>query len=113
MLNSEFVHCMRTAFNPFMLNVISQCYQLKQSISVLRDVRWYFSFFFQILMENYASKQWRPRSDTVLDCTICLCPRKRTLRIYGLVMQLFCLSHKSCRNLGKYIVEIIFLVKVH
>ena len=31
MLNSEFVHCMRTAFNPFMLNGISHCYQLKQS----------------------------------------------------------------------------------
>ena len=45
MLNSEFVHCMRTAFNPFMPNGISHCYQLKQSISVLRDVRWYFSFF--------------------------------------------------------------------
>ena len=44
MLNSEFVHCMRTAFNLFMPNRISYCYQLKQSISVLRDVRWYFSF---------------------------------------------------------------------
>ena len=48
MLNSEFVHFMRTAFNPFMPNGISHGhrYQLKQSISVLRDVRSYFSFSF-------------------------------------------------------------------
>ena len=45
MLNSEFVHFMITAFNPFMPNGISLCYQLEHSISVLRDVRWYFSFF--------------------------------------------------------------------
>ena len=43
MLNSEFVHFMRTALNPFLPNGISHCYQLEQSISVLRDVR-YFSF---------------------------------------------------------------------
>ena len=39
MLNSEFVYFMRTAFDPFMLNGIFHCYQLEQSISVLRDVR--------------------------------------------------------------------------
>ena len=44
MLNSEIVHFMRTAFNPFMPNEISHCYQLENSISVLRDVRWYFPF---------------------------------------------------------------------
>ena len=47
MLNSEFVHFMRTAFDPFMPNGISNRYQLEQSISVLRDVRWYFSFLFK------------------------------------------------------------------
>ena len=47
MLNSEFVHFMRTAFNPFKPNGISHCYQLEQSIFVLRDVRWYFSFLFK------------------------------------------------------------------
>ena len=41
-------------------NGISHCYQLEQSISVLRDVGWYFSFFIQILIEHSASKQWRP-----------------------------------------------------
>ena len=48
MLNSEFVHFKRTAFNPFMPNGISHRYQLEQSISVLRDVRWYFSFLFKL-----------------------------------------------------------------
>ena len=46
MLNSEFVHFMRTAFNPFMLNGISHRFQLEQFISVLRDGWWYFSFLF-------------------------------------------------------------------
>ena len=60
MLNSEFVHCMRTAFYPFMRNGISHGYQMKESISVLRDVRCFFFIFIKILIENYASKQWRP-----------------------------------------------------
>ena len=60
MLNSEFVHFMRTAFNAFMQNGISHRYQLEQSISVLRDVGWYFSFFIQVVREKYACKQWRP-----------------------------------------------------
>ena len=47
MLNSESVHCMRTAFNSFMPNGISYRYQLKQFISVLRDIRWDFSFLFK------------------------------------------------------------------
>ena len=42
-----FVHFMRTAFNPFRSNGISHRYQLEQTISVLRDVRWYFSFLFK------------------------------------------------------------------
>ena len=107
MLNSEFVHCMRTAFNPFMPNGISHHYRLKQSISFFRDVRCVFFIFIQILIENYASKWWRPWSDTVLDCSVwsgsalfAYVPEKRTLGIYGLKMQLFCLSHKRCRNFG-------------
>ena len=47
MLNSECVHFMRTAFKTFMLNGIFHRYQLEQSISVLRDVRRYFSFVFK------------------------------------------------------------------
>ena len=35
------------SFNPFMPNGISHCSQLDQSISVLRVVRWYFTFLFK------------------------------------------------------------------
>ena len=45
--NSEFVHFLRTAFDSFMSNGISQRYQLDQSISVLRGVRRYFSYLFK------------------------------------------------------------------
>ena len=55
MLNSEFVHFMRTAFNPFMLNGFFHSYQLEHSISVLRDVRWYFFIFIQNVIENHAT----------------------------------------------------------
>ena len=48
MLNSEFDHFMRTAFELFMPNGIFHRYQLEQSISVKRDVRWNFSFLFKI-----------------------------------------------------------------
>ena len=48
MLNSEFVHFMRTAFNPFMPNRISHGDQVEQSISNLRGVKWYFSFLFKL-----------------------------------------------------------------
>ena len=40
----------------------SQSYQLDQSISVLRIVDLYF-ILIRILIEHYASKQWKPRSD--------------------------------------------------
>ena len=49
--NSESVHFMRTAFNPFKLNGISHHYQV-----VLGGI----FIFIQVLIENYASKQWRP-----------------------------------------------------
>ena len=35
----------------------------------------------------------------------CQCPTKRMICIYGLKMQLFCLSHKSCRNLGSILLK--------
>ena len=39
---------------------------------------------------------------------------KKDARHIWFKVQLFCLSHKSCRNLGSiHIVEIIFQVKVH
>ena len=50
------------AVNPFEPNETSNLNQLEQSISVLRDVGWYFYFFIfvQILIDHSASKQWRP-----------------------------------------------------
>ena len=54
------IHGIIGTFNPFKHNGISHCYQLEQSISILRNVGWYFSFFFHILIEHSASKQWRP-----------------------------------------------------
>ena len=91
MLNLGCVHCLRTAFNTFMPNGISQRYHLKQSISVLRDVRWYFSFSYT----NFNRKLCKQTAETLIRhlvrlwrliwvCTICLCPRKMTLGIYGL-----------------------------
>ena len=90
-----FVHFMRTAFNPFMPNGISHRYQLEQSISVLRDVRWYFSFLFKCnrkVCKQTVETLIRRRILWCLIwvCTVCLCPTKRTLDIYGLKMQLFC-----------------------
>ena len=93
MLNSEFVHCMRTAFNPFMPNGISHHYQLKQSISVLRDV--VFNFY-----SNFNRKLCKQTVETLIRhpvrlqlliwvCTICLCPRKGTLSIYRLKCNYF------------------------
>ena len=45
MLNSEFVHLIRTEFNLFIPNGISHRYQMEQSISVLRDVSGIFHFY--------------------------------------------------------------------
>ena len=96
MLNSEFVHFMRTAFNPFMPNGISKCYQLEQSISVLRDVRWYFWMLGGIFhfYSSFHRKLCKQTVETLIRrrilwhlfwvCTICLCPKKKMLGIYGL-----------------------------
>ena len=60
-----FIHLMRTAFNPFMPNGISHSYQLEQSISVLRDVRWYFSFF-----SSFNRKLCKQTVETLIRCRI-------------------------------------------
>ena len=57
-----------------------------------------FFIFNQVLIENYASKQWRVSGDpdqtphsvaSDLGLHICLCPKKRTLGIYGLKCNYF------------------------
>ena len=60
MSNSEFVHFMRTAFSPFMPNGIPHVINWNSPISVLRAVRVVFFIFIQVLIENNASKQWKP-----------------------------------------------------
>ena len=120
MLNSEFVHFMRTAFNPFMPNGISRRDQVEQSISNLRDVRWHFSFLGQVWylivsipdlcnLTYFNRKLCKQTVETLIRrrilwhliwvCTICLIPQKDASHIW-VKKQLFCLSHKSCRNLG-------------
>ena len=110
MLNSEFVHCMRTAFNSFMPNGISHRFQMKQPISVLGMLGGIFHFY-----SNFNRKLCKQTVGTLIRpvrlrrliwvCTICLCPRKRMLGIYGLKCNYFAYLIS--------IVEIIFLVKVH
>ena len=51
--------CAKVSFNPFMLNGISHCYQLDQSISILNDVGRIFFSFYSIFIEQSESKQWR------------------------------------------------------
>ena len=46
-LAQEAVRNRGSYINPFMQNGISHSYQLEQSISVLTDVWWYFSFLFK------------------------------------------------------------------
>ena len=69
-------------------------FQLDHSISVFMVVGWYFSFLF-ILKDISVSKQWRTdqaqrlaASDLVF-CTVCRCPTKRTLYLYGLTKLIY------------------------
>ena len=109
-LNSELVHFMRTAFNPFMPNGISHRYQLEQSISVLRRVRWYFSF-----LSSFNTKLCKQTVETLIRlrnlwcliwvCTFCLCPtldHKKDARHIWVKMQLV---HKSSRHLGSILLK--------
>ena len=59
-------------------------------------------FFIQILIENYASKQWNVASD--LGLHYLPMSHKKDARHIWVKMQ-FCLSHKSCRNLGSILLK--------
>ena len=73
-----------------MLNGNSHRYQLEQSISVLRDVGCFFLHFssnfnrtfYKQIVETLVRRRvlWR----LIWICTVCLCPTKRTLGLYGL-----------------------------
>ena len=54
-------------------------------IYVLNDDIVVFYIFIQISIEYSVSKQWRPCTRRlILVCTVCLCPTKKTLDLYGL-----------------------------
>ena len=76
-----------------MANRISYHYQLEQSISVLRDVGWYFSFYSSlnktILQANSEDPDQMPlsaASDLGLHY-LPRCPTKRMLGLYGLMQK--------------------------
>ena len=79
--------------NPFKPNKISHSlYQLEQSISILRAIWRY--FYFHSNFNRVFCKQTvqtlirRPiMQHPIWVCTICICPTKRTLGIYGLRLQ--------------------------
>ena len=76
--------------NQFMLNGISYCYQLDQSISVLRVDGWYFIFIFY---SNFKRNLCLQTAENLIRrrvlrrlfwfCTVCQCPTKTTLGLYG------------------------------
>ena len=73
--------------NPFKLNGISHCYQLDPSFSVLKGCWIVFYIFIQISIEHSVSKQQRPILRCLIwVCTVFLCPTKRTLGLYGLII---------------------------
>ena len=75
---------------PFMSNVFSHPYQLDESISNFRVVGWYFSFYSNFkrnfclqTVENLIRRRilWR----LIWFCTVCGCPSKRTLGLFGVM----------------------------
>ena len=63
-----------------------------------------FFIFIQVLIVNYASKQWR-LDQTDLGLHYVPMSHKKDARHRWVKMQLFCLSHKSCRNLGSILLK--------
>ena len=71
--------------NSFKPNGISHCYQLDQFISVLRGVGWgpLGGTFYSNFKRNFSGEPDHT-SHLIWFCTVCLCPAKRTLCLYGL-----------------------------
>ena len=84
----------KLAVNTYEPNGTSHFYQLDRSISVLRVVGWYFFIFYS----NFYIKFCKQTVETLIRCcilwcliwvcTVCLCPTKRTLGLYGLTLHL-------------------------
>ena len=78
-------------FNPFMPIVFSHPYHLDVSISNFRVIVWYvyFSFLFKFLKNFLFATSGEPDQMPLLRCliwfcTVCRCPTKRMLGLYGL-----------------------------
>ena len=86
LIGISLAHCPNCILNP---NRISHYYQLDQFIFVLRVVRWYFHY------SNYNWTICKQTVETLIKChilwnlirvcTVCPCPIKRTLGLYGLI----------------------------
>ena len=84
---------MRTVFNPFNPNGIFQPYQLEQSISVLRDVRWIFysSLNRKFMQANSGDPDHTPHSVASYLGLHCLyMSHEKDARHIWVKMQLFC-----------------------
>ena len=81
----------RYRFKPFMPNVISNLYQLDESISIFRIVGWYFSFY-SSFKRNFCKQTVEnlTRCHVLLRliwfCTVCRYPTKKTQGLYGLII---------------------------
>ena len=87
--NLYFILDSSSCVNPFMPDGISHYYQLVRSITILRVVGWNFSSLFKSnrnfcwqTVETLIRRHvlWR----LIWVCTVCLCPTKMTLGLYGL-----------------------------
>ena len=75
-------------FNPFKPNGISHSHQLHKSIPILRDVSGIFQLYLNFnrtfckqTVENLIRRRIMRRLISL--CTVCPCPTKRTLGLYG------------------------------
>ena len=67
-----------------MLNGLFHCYQLDQSIAVLRVVGWPFQFYSSF--DRTFCKEIVVLRRLIWVCTVCICPTKRTIGLYGLIL---------------------------
>ena len=108
----HYFHFLNSLPNPFKLNGFSHYYQLDQSIFFLRVVGWYYSFYSNLNRTSYKQTVESLIRRHILRrliwvYTVCLCPTKRMLGLYGLMgnFPFFC-----CRLLTSFF-KIIFFKK--
>ena len=89
-----------------MPNGITHRFQLEESISVFKGCKVLFVIFIQVLVQNYASKQWRQNAASDLGLHFLPLSHKKDAWLIWVKMQLFCLSHMNCRNLGSILLKL-------